>query len=76
MESKLLKRKSYGVNQSREVVDGQQENDSSRRTMGHGIPPHPVNSAFDAEARKNFPGLPTRSYRLARPGEPVVGRYR
>jgi hypothetical protein len=32
MKSKLLQKKSYGVNQSREVVDGQHENieDSSR----------------------------------------------
>jgi hypothetical protein len=53
MKSKLLQKKSYGVNQSREVVDGQQENieDSSSSWRGHETPPNPVNPAFGAEAR-------------------------
>jgi hypothetical protein len=65
MKSKLLLKKSYGVNQSREEVDGQRENDSSRRTKRHGTPPNPVNPAVDAEARKGFPSLLTRNYRRA-----------
>jgi hypothetical protein len=49
MKSKLLQKKNYGVNQAREVVDGQQENDSSRPTKGHNTAPNHVNPAVDAQ---------------------------
>jgi hypothetical protein len=45
MISKLLQKLTYGVNQSREVVDGQHENDSSSpgqtelvKNKGHNLP--------------------------------------
>jgi hypothetical protein len=68
MKSKLLQKKSYGVNQSREVVDGQQENieDSSLPWRGHETPPSPVDPAVDAQAGKDFPGLLKRNCRPAR----------
>jgi hypothetical protein len=65
LKSKLLQKMSNGVNQSREVVDGQNENESSRPTKGHETLRNPVNPAFDAEARKDFPGLPKRNCRPA-----------
>jgi hypothetical protein len=44
MKSKLLQKKSYGVNQSHEGLDGQQENieDSSTPRKGHQPPPDRV----------------------------------
>jgi hypothetical protein len=68
MKSKLLQKISYGVNQSREVVDGQPENieDSSVPWRGHGIPPNPVNPAVDVEARRDFSGLLKQGCRPAR----------
>jgi hypothetical protein len=66
MKSKLLQRISYGVNQSREVVDGQPENDSSRPTKGRESRSNPVNTAVGTEAREHFPGLLKRNYRPAR----------
>jgi hypothetical protein len=78
MKAKLLQKISYGVNQSREVVAGQQENivGSSLPWRGHKTPPNPVNPAVDAQVRKDFPGLLKRNYRPAKPGEPVVRRNR
>jgi hypothetical protein len=68
MKSKLLQKISYGFSQSREVVNGQQENteDSSMPRRGHETPLNPVNPAFDAQARKDFPALLKRNYRPAR----------
>jgi hypothetical protein len=68
MKSKLLQKKSYDVNQSREVVDGQQENieGSSLPWRGRETPPAPVNPAVGAEARKGFPSLLKRNYQPAR----------
>ena len=68
MKSKLLQKISYGVSQSREVVDGQQENieDSSMPWSGHKTPPNFVNRAVDAKAREDFPDLLKRNYRPAR----------
>jgi hypothetical protein len=68
MKSKLLQKKSYAVNQSREVVDFQQENieGSPLPWRGRESPPNPVNPAVDAEARKDFPALLKRNYRPAR----------
>jgi hypothetical protein len=68
MKSKLLQKKSYCLNNSREGLDGQQENieGSSSPWRGHGIPPDPVNPAVDAEARGGFPALLKRNYRPAR----------
>jgi hypothetical protein len=63
MKSKLLQKISYGVDQSREVVDGQPENGLSRPTRGHETPPNPTNPAVDAQARKDFPGLLKHGYR-------------
>jgi hypothetical protein len=65
MKSKLLQKIIYGVNKSREVVDGQKENigDSSLPSRGHENPSNPVNTGFDAEGRKDFPGLLKRNYR-------------
>jgi len=58
MKSKLLQKISHAVNQSREVVDGQRENVEGSSLPWRGVPsPNPVNPAFDAEARKVFPGL-------------------
>jgi hypothetical protein len=69
MKSKLLQKKNYGVNQSRVVVDGQQENieDSSMPRKGPQTPPNRANPAVDAQAHNDFPRLlkhgcrPTRS---------------
>jgi hypothetical protein len=63
MKSKLLQKKSYGANQPREVVDGQQQNHWSSPTKGRETAPDP---AVDAEARKAFPGLLKHGYRPAR----------
>jgi hypothetical protein len=78
MKSKLLQQMSYCVNQSREGLDGQQENieGSSLPRRGDEILPNPVNPAFDTEARKDFPALLKRNYRTAKPGEPLVRRNR
>jgi hypothetical protein len=65
MRSKLLQGVNRDINESRDVVDRQQENDSSWRTKGHEAPPNPDNPAFDAEALKDFPGLLKRNYRPA-----------
>jgi hypothetical protein len=64
VKSKLLQKINYVVDQSREVVDGQQKNDSSRPTNGHETPRNPVNPAV-AQAGENFPGLLKRNYRPA-----------
>jgi hypothetical protein len=64
MKSKLLQKLTYGVNQSREVVDGHREG-SSLPWRGHEAPPSPVNTAVDAQARKVLPGLLKRNYRPA-----------
>jgi hypothetical protein len=61
MKFKLLQRTCYGVDQSNDVVDGQQENDSSRPTKGHKTAPNPINLAVDAQARKDFPALLKRN---------------
>jgi hypothetical protein len=68
MKSKLLQKQTYGVNQSREVVDGHRENigDSPLPYRGPGIPPIPVSPAVDVEARKDFPDLLKHNYRPAR----------
>jgi hypothetical protein len=65
MRSKLLQKKIYAINQSREEVDGQQENDSSRRTKGPNTLPNPANPAV-AQAGKDTPALLKRDYRTAR----------
>jgi hypothetical protein len=67
-KSKLLQKKSCGVSQSREVVDGQQENieDSSLPWKGRGTRPNPINQAVDAQPARDFPGLLKRNYRPAR----------
>jgi hypothetical protein len=44
MKSKLLQKKSYGVKQSGEVVDGQQETSKIRPCHGGGMRPHPIPS--------------------------------
>jgi hypothetical protein len=56
LKSKLLERISYGVTQSNEAVEGQQENDWSRPTKGYETPRNRVNRAV-AQAGKNFTGL-------------------
>jgi hypothetical protein len=63
MKSKLLKKI-----QSREVVNGQQENteESSVPRRGHATPPNSVIPAVDAQARKDFPDLLKRGFRPAR----------
>jgi hypothetical protein len=68
MKSKLLQKKSYGLDQSRDVVDGQQENneDSSVPWRGRETPLNPVSPAVDAQARKNVPGLLKHGRRPAR----------
>jgi hypothetical protein len=68
MKSKLLQKIIYGVNQSPEVVNGQQENteDSSVPWRGHGTTHNPVTPAVNAQARKDFPGLLKRCCRPAR----------
>jgi hypothetical protein len=65
MKSKLLQKKAYGLNKSRAGLDGQQENieGSSSPSRGHETPPNPVNPVFNAQARKDFPGLLKRNYR-------------
>jgi hypothetical protein len=59
MKSKLLQKISYGLDQSPEVVNGQQENteDSSVLRRGHETTPNPVHEAVDAQARKDSPSL-------------------
>jgi hypothetical protein len=51
MKSKLLQKKRCGVNQSREVVDGQHENieGSSVPWKRHKTPLNPVSPAVDAQ---------------------------
>jgi hypothetical protein len=68
MKSKLLQKKGYDVNQSREVVDGQKERieGSSMRWSGHETPHNPVNPSFDPGTRKDFHSLPKHSCRRAR----------
>jgi hypothetical protein len=67
MISKLLQKLTYGVNQSREVVDGQEKNieHSSETWTGREPRPNRVNPAFDAEVGKDFPGLLKHNYRPA-----------
>jgi hypothetical protein len=59
MKSKLLNRKSYGLNTSRETVDEKRGNiqGSSAPRKGNEIPHEGVNPAVDAQARKGLPGL-------------------
>lgn len=72
MEPKLLQKRSYGLDQSGEVLDKQQENieDSSEPSTKHETPHNPVNLAVDSEAKKEFPGLGEHKTRL-----PSRGRY-
>jgi hypothetical protein len=65
MKSKLLQKISHSVDQSREVVNGQEDNteDSPLQWRGRGTSPKP---AVDAEARRDFPAPLKRSYRPAR----------
>jgi hypothetical protein len=67
MKSKLLQKKSYGANQSHEVVDGHQESieDSSVAWRERENPPGRVNPAVDSQVRKVLPGLLKRNYRPA-----------
>ena len=65
MKSKLLQKISYDVNQSREVVDGQEENIDSPSPWSGLSPRNPVNPAFDADARKGLPSLLKRNYQPA-----------
>jgi hypothetical protein len=67
MKSKLLQKKSYGLNASHDVVDGQQENieDSSAPWKGREILTD-LNSSVDNHARKDFPRLLKHGYRPAR----------
>jgi hypothetical protein len=57
MKAKLLQKISYGVDQSREVVDGQQENieDSSVTWRERENPTGRVRPATGTQARKEFP---------------------
>jgi hypothetical protein len=66
MKSKLLQKISYGVSQSREAVDGQQENieESSVPWTGHQTPPDRANRAVDAQACKGLRGLPKATTRF------------
>jgi hypothetical protein len=59
MKSKLLQKQSYGVIQSRKVVDDQRENteDSSVPWRERETSPNPVHQPVDVQARKDFPGL-------------------
>lgn len=59
MQSKLLRRQAYGLDQSGEVMDQQQENieDKSEPWDRHETPHNPINELVDTEARKEFPGL-------------------
>lgn len=66
MKSKLLQKKSYGLNKSRAGLDGQHGNDSSTPGRGHETSPNPVNPAVDAQARKDFPSLLKQGCRSAR----------
>jgi hypothetical protein len=68
MKSKLLQKQSYGVIQSRKVLDDQQENTkgSSMPWKGHVAPPIPINPAVDVEARQDSPNLPKHGCRPAR----------
>jgi hypothetical protein len=56
MKSKLLQKKSYGVNQSHEVVDGQQENieDSSSPWRGHETPSIPSTRSLTLRPAKTL----------------------
>jgi hypothetical protein len=56
MKSKLLQRKSYGVNQSREVVGSQQKSveNSSVPWRERENPPGRVSPTTGAQARKDF----------------------
>jgi hypothetical protein len=50
-----------------EVVDGQPEKIEGSSLPWRGVPsPNPVNPAFDADARKEFPALLKRGCRPAR----------
>jgi hypothetical protein len=60
MKSKLLQKQSYCLNNSREGLDGQKENDSSRPTKGHETPSNPVNPAV-AQASRDTPVLLKRN---------------
>jgi hypothetical protein len=63
MKSKLLRKKSNGLNQSREVVDSQRENiEASLPWRGHQPPPNPVNPAVD---QAQAPLLPLRVWQSA-----------
>jgi hypothetical protein len=68
MRSKLLQKQNYGLNQSRKVVDVQQENieDSSLPWRRHERSPNPVHHPVDSQARTDFPGLLERGWRPAR----------
>jgi hypothetical protein len=63
MKSKLLQKICYGVSQSRDVVNGQQENteDSSMPWRVREDPPGRVSPGADAQARKDFPALLKRN---------------
>jgi hypothetical protein len=67
MRSKLLQKLTYGVNQSREVVDRPQENieDSSVPWRERESPTGRVRPALDSQVRKVLPGLLKRNYRPA-----------
>jgi hypothetical protein len=56
MKSKLLKKMTYGVNQAREVVDGQQENieDLSTPWRERENPTGRVRLAIGTQARKDL----------------------
>jgi hypothetical protein len=68
MKSKLLQKISYGVSQSREAVNRQQENieDSSVPWREGENPLGRVSPAPDAQARKDFPSLLKRGCRAVR----------
>jgi hypothetical protein len=65
MKSKLLQKQSHCLNNSREGLEGQKANDSSRPTKGCETLRNPDNPAF-AEAQKDFPALLKRNSRPAR----------
>lgn len=67
MKSKLLQKKSYGLDRSREGVDDQQESieGSSMPWRERENPPGRVNPAVDSQVRKVLPGLLKRNYRPA-----------
>jgi hypothetical protein len=66
MKSKLLKKKSYAINQLCEVVAGQHENDLSRPTKGQENPPNPYTREVDTKIRRDTPALLKRNSRTAR----------